>query len=322
MPPPADPQAGPEHDQMAIAIQNILASAQPPVTPQSIAFSPSPYASSHFLVDVAVATHGQLLHLVMKDLRSPTLAAEAARPTIPSANGREADVYRTALANVEGPPHFYGALRDGPHHWLLLERVRGRELTKVGDRRTWGLAARWLGTLHASNRSWVKQGLFRDEHYMSESLQRARPGIESAPSALRLDRVIAGWDGVIESLLAIPLSMLHGDAFPANVLVGHSNRVCFVDWELAGTGPGLIDIAALTSGAWTDMDRERMVDAYASGLNGPYDRNRPKLKSDLVACRILVAVEMLGALRTWEPPSHQAWDWPAELASLADEFGL
>jgi hypothetical protein len=42
----------------------------------------------------------------------------------------------------------------------------------------------------------------------------------------------------------------------------------------------------------------------------------------LKACQALVAVELIGAMRDWEPPSHQYWDWHRELAGLAGELGL
>jgi thiamine kinase-like enzyme len=115
---------------------------------------------------------------------------------------------------------------------------------------------------------------------------------------------------------------VHGDAFPANVVLGAQDRICFVDWELAGAGLGLHDLAALTAGSWTDSEREAMLEAYATGLKDSRATWGSDVARLLLACRILVAVEMIGAMRDWEPPSHQYWDWPTELARLADDLGL
>jgi len=307
---------------LAEVVWNILRRADPPLEPNAIAFNPSPYASSHFLIDVAVSTSGELLHLVMKDIQSPSPQARLARPNTPRIESREADVYTTMLPEITGPPRFFGAHRLKGHHWLLLERVRGRELTKVGEQRIWDMAARWLGHLHTSGATSPKSGVVRDEAYLDQALARARKGIEAAPGAYRLNRVTEGWARIVELLLTIPASVMHGDAFPANVLVGEANRVCFVDWELAGFGPGLIDLAALTAGKWSDVERLRMVASYAQGLTDSGTVNTTGLIEHLLVCRILLAVEMMGALRDWQPPSHQVWDWPRELGSLLDQFGL
>jgi aminoglycoside phosphotransferase (APT) family kinase protein len=134
--------------------------------------------------------------------------------------------------------------------------------------------------------------------------------------------VVSAWDAVVELLLASPACLLHGDAFPANVVLGAHDRVCFVDWELAGTGPSLLDLAALTSGSWTEPECEGMLNAYLVGLKDSRATPRTGLGRHLLACRILLAIEMIGAMRNWEPPSHQHWDWPQELARLANELAL
>lgn len=317
-----EPAPALDREQMADVVRRILAQANPPLKPDSIAFSASPYASRHILIDTAVSVDGSLLQLVLKDVTEQARSGGAAHPDTPRLDGLEADIYTVRLAGMKGPPHCYGALRDGTHQWLLLERVRGRELTKVGDLDIWRAAARWLGRLHSLDTAGFEGGLVRDEAYMWRALRQAGPGIEAAPVALGLRRVASAWDAIVAALLAIPVSAVHGDAFPANVIVGHDGRICFLDWELAGLGPGLVDLAAMTAGTWTAAERQGMVAAYAAGVTP----SRPVAPSDLtrgfIASRILVAVEMLGAPSEWEPPSHQVWDWAGELSKLADEFGL
>src|SRR5437867_3480599 len=55
----------------------------------------------------------------------------------------------------------YVAVADdtNEHYWLVLERVPGVELYKVGDLTVWHAAARWLAQLHA--RSAVSSHLLR-----------------------------------------------------------------------------------------------------------------------------------------------------------------
>jgi aminoglycoside phosphotransferase (APT) family kinase protein len=307
---------------MAEAVTAMLADSEPSLKPDSIAFSPSPYASSHLIVDVAVSTRKTVSHFVLKDTGNVSHAAEASRPQMAKARDREARVYATALRGIDGPPRYFGALRRADCHWLLLERVRGRELTKVGDRRIWRLAARWLGRLHGLDTGFSEDGMSRGEAYFQSALTRALPAIDSAEPGLRLHRVVGAWDHVLELLLASPACLLHGDAFPANVVLGAQDRVCFVDWELAGTGPRLLDLAALTSGSWTEPEREGMLHAYSVGLKDSRATSHAGLGRNLLACRIVLAVEMIGAMRDWEPPSHQYWDWPQELARLANELAL
>jgi aminoglycoside phosphotransferase (APT) family kinase protein len=309
---------------MAEAVRALLAESAPSLVPDSIAFSRSPYASSHFLVDVAVSTRKAVTHFVLKDTGSISHAAKAPRQHLPQSSDRESNVYAAVLRGIDGPPRYFGALRGAHRHWLLLERVRGRELTKVGDHRIWRLAARWLGRFHGLETDFSKDGVSRGEAYFRDALRRALPALEAADPNLGLHRVVRAWDPVVELLLATPACLVHGDAFPANVVVGPQDRVCFVDWELAGMGPGLLDLAAFTAGSWTASEREGMNNGYEAGLR---DSRAPSSSSAgltrrLLASRILVAVEMIGAMSSWEPPSHQLWDWPRELATLARELAL
>ena len=70
---------------------------------------------------------------------------------------------------------------------------------------------------------------------------------------------------MIEALLSLPKTVIHGEFYASNVLVAEGSegtRVAPVDWELAAAAPGAIDIAALVSGNWPEADREEIVAAY------------------------------------------------------------
>lgn len=94
-------------------------------------------------------------------------------------------------------------------------------------------------------------------------------------------------------------------------------RVAPVDWELAGVGPGLSDLAALVSG-WPPADREALAAAYAAEPGVPAFTGR-----DLDFARLQVAIQWLGwAPPQWQPPPEQRYHWLAAATELAEELGL
>jgi hypothetical protein len=94
--------------------------------------------------------------------------------------------------------------------------------------------------------------------------------------------------------------------------------ICAVDWETAGIGAGVLDIAALTAGAWSDADRDRIAQAYVDACP-PGHRPQP---GDIEHARLLFAARWLGLRGRWSPPPHHAHDWGAEVRSLVERLGL
>ncbi len=119
----------------------------------------------------------------------------------------------------------------------------------------------------------------------------------------------------------MPRTVIHGEFYASNVLVAGDAadpRVCPVDWELAAAAPGLIDLAALVSGGWSDGDRER--DRRRLPLRG-----RPGAFSarQLDLARLQLAVQWLGwAEPSWSPPAGQRHDWLGEALALAERLEL
>jgi thiamine kinase-like enzyme len=135
------------------------------------------------------------------------------------------------------------------------------------------------------------------------------------------------YEPVVERLAALPPTVIHGEFYASNVLVHQSNgglRICPVDWEMAAIGPGLIDLAALVAGAWSDDDRLRFVRAYfdarvATAGEGPtFD----ELCVDLLFCRLHLAMQWLGWAANWTPPTEHAHDWLSDATLLAKELRL
>jgi len=250
---------------------------------------------------------------------------------------REPAVYAQLLPQAPpGPARCFGAVAEPGRHWLFLERIEGRELFQVGERGLWEQAARWLASFH------VAMAPDLDRHretgrLIDHDATFYRGWMERAErfAAKRADGSAAtvAWlrerhEQAIETLRAMPRTVLHGEFYASNVLVAsdfeHSRvgrksdtRVAPVDWELAAVGSGLTDLAALVSG-WPREDREAIAAAYAAepGVS-------PFTPRDLDLARLQVAVQWLGwAPPEWEPPEEQRHDWLAEATELAEELEL
>jgi thiamine kinase-like enzyme len=83
-----------------------------------------------------------------------------------------------------------------------------------------------------------------------------------------------------------------------------------VDWEMAGIGPGVLDVAALLSG-WGDEQRSAIVAGYGVV---PAEA--------LAAARLHIAMQWLGWSPGWTPPPEHARDWLAEALGAARELGI
>ena len=118
------------------------------------------------------------------------------------------------------------------------------------------------------------------------------------------------------------MTLTHGVFYPSNVLIEQRDgrpRVCPVDWETAAVGPGLLDLAALTAGDWTDAQRRALVAAYREVLPG---RTEDQVLLDLDYCRLHSAVQWAGWSADWSPPPECARDWLDDALTLAESLGL
>ncbi len=86
-------------------------------------------------------------------------------------------------------------------------------------------------------------------------------------------------------------------------------------------GPGLVDLAALVAGKWTEDEKEALALAYHAALPG--DRaDRPTAEEflrDLHDCRLHLAVQWLGWSAEWRPPAEHDHDWLGEAIMLAEK---
>jgi hypothetical protein len=305
----------------------------------------SSYRSSFTLEELEVSLDdGMTFQVMFKNLSCQALLEEARRirPAFLYDPLREIEIYRKVLAEHRlGSVICYGAVVDSAlgRYWLILEKVPGLELYQVGDFAIWRQAARWLAQWQSrfaaqdvrEKLAPAAHLLVYDREYYWIWMRRAmdflgagmRPRVEENRGGIE-------WLGkryceVVERLLALPPTLIHGEFYASNILVhqaGDTIRVCPVDWEMAAAGPGLIDLAALTAGNWTDKEKTDLALAYRDALHEA-DGRAPELEEFLAAldcCRLHLAVRWLGWSPQWSPPPEHAQDWLHEALSLAEKL--
>ena len=291
---------------------------------------PSPYRTSFALEELDVQLEaGERLQLLFKDLGDRALdpAARAVKPAFLRDPRREIETYRRLLEPLRlGTARLFAAVLDErrDRYWLFLERVAGVELYQVGERATWEHVARWLARAHAALATAgddVPELLRYDADWFRRWPARAIAHAADESARASLVSLAARYDGEIDRLLKLPTTVVHGEFYASNVLVdspAEPSRVCPVDWEQAGRGPGLVDLAAHAGGDWPAEDRRAIALAYAdeAGLEP-----EPMLR-DLELCRLHLAFQWLGWAPEWSPPEEHAHDWLGEALRVADELEL
>jgi aminoglycoside phosphotransferase (APT) family kinase protein len=290
---------------------------------------PHPYRTSFPLEDLdVVLDDGNRVDVVFKDLGLDRMeeSARAVKESGLYEPGREIEAYRLLDGAGLGTPALYGVADELGRHWLFVELVAGVPLWQVGERDVWEAAAEWLARLHARFLGMAPGAgsslLVRDRAHSRAALRRAI-GHASARARVILERIDAGYDEVLDGLERLPPTLVHGDFHASNVLVDGSRtppRIAPADWEMAGIGPGLLDLASLVAGQWSEADRLAMVTAYAEAASGrPPDK---EFLADLERCRLHNAMGLLALSPRWQPPSEHAHDWLGEAESAARRLGI
>ncbi len=297
----------------------------------------SRYRTSFALEELQVTLEdGRQLYILWKDLDRHSLyeTARQAKPVFLYNPAREIEMYRQVLRWVPlGTAAFYGAVtRVQPErNWLFLERVEGRELYQVGDFEIWQQVARWLAGMHTHFREQASayQGevplLVHDAAYYHKWMMRARQFADGRQSAAEIEWLAQRHDQVVDHLLALRPTLLHGEFYPSNVLVvpqANSLRVCPVDWEMAAIGPGLMDLGALVAGQWSEQERLDLASAYYDTLPTPREWTWEEFLEGLDYCQLQIAIQWLGWSRRWSPPPEHAHNWLHQAVSLAEKLEL
>jgi hypothetical protein len=294
------------------------------------------YQSSFPLEELsATLEDGTCLALLLKNLSWQALGVsiQKAKPEFLYDAEREIEVYRHVLAGRNlGTAACYGAVSDATagRSWFLLEKVEGEELYKIGDLSVWEEAARWLARLHTlspeADSGAATHLLRHDAHYYRRWMQRARElgGAEQSARARSVLQKLAGvHQRVVERLLTLPASLIHGEYYASNILQRRSHPgICPIDWEMAAFGPSLIDLAALVGGNWTDENRTAMLVAYheACAARGNASLDIDELMISVDYCRLQLAIQWLGWSPGWVPPAQHGHDWLGEALTLAEKL--
>ena len=306
----------------------------------------SDYYSSYVMEELdLVLDDGRELQLIFKNLSRDGMLEGALRtkPYFLYNPMREIDSYRLLFAaHPIGTAKFYGAHIEPAteQYWLFLERVPGTLLWQFGEDKVWRQVAAWLGKVHRDLSREVEGGSpaklahlnVYDEQYYWQWMSRARAFVERTACGddrrLRsIEYLAEHFEQIVERLVQMPVTVIHGEFYPSNVLVQHepgTERVCPVDWETAAIGPGLMDLSALTSGSWTEEQRLRMAMNYYRAIN-PETRERQsadRFLVDLDFCNLFMAIQWLGWSPDWEPPPEHAQNWLTEACRVAKKLEL
>jgi aminoglycoside/choline kinase family phosphotransferase len=300
---------------------------------------PSPYRSSFFIDEIDVTLDdGTAIGLIAKPADSDALSPEAkrARPLFLRDDARECLAYESILAHMElNTPQFFGSYVDSAGiQFLLIERIDGVPLWQCSEFDAWREAARWLARLHAgagvrlAESSGTAGHLIRyDREYYDQWMRRACEFHEA--SHRDLEWLARRHSSVTSWLLAESTAFIHGEFYPANVLVSGSDGqgpllVRPIDWETAALGPALVDLACLLAGGWTDEERADVADAYFAERAGAGEAIPPRthyLKT--LDCGLIhLSVRNLGWSRDWSPPPDRSHDWLHEALRLCNKWQM
>jgi phosphotransferase family enzyme len=286
----------------------------------------SPYSSSFAIEELSVEfDDGNTSTVIFKNLSEDAMLEDARRtkPDFVYAPEREIQVYQSLLPLLDTrTAKLYGAAvaPQLKRYWLFLEKVSAPQLYEIGEFEVWLNVAESLARLHEScditvAQSAVPQLQECDAAWYWRWLERAH---DTAGAVL--DRIAAEYNAVVDILLKLPRTFIHGEFYPSNILVQQNERsirICPVDWEMAAVGPGLLDVAALASGKWTRDERMRILERYCSILP---PRLRPQnFVAAFDCCQLHIALQWIGWSRTWSPPAAHAHNWIDEAIQISKE---
>lgn len=243
---------------------------------------------------------------------------------------RETRVYEELLGDDDLPvPRYYGSNWNETTKRLevFLEYIDDWNL-KYHDLEYWFIAARRLAQFHAYFATRAEKLLacdfliHFDASYFYEWADRALSVLrdQSAELAAELSLAVRGYDRVAEILARQPVTLVHNDLAPKNALADrsiHPPRICFVDWEMAGIGCGLMDLVELKYGL-DPVNDQKMRMAYFEELAGtdllpscPRD-----MSSLFAACEMSQTVYRLAHSKSWRLPIARVAQWVSEVRQL------
>lgn len=242
--------------ELEMALGEVLGKADEKVSLRDVTRSEysSWYAS---YVVTAALSNDEERKLFLKDFGS----YERPKEGMKSRRARELFVYQSLLHGAGlGTARYYGSVwkpRE-QRYWLFLEFVDGMPVRHL-DFEYWVKAAAWLGRFHSYFAPRLEE-LERcplleryDACFFRSKADLAMRTVSqvSEDLAARLRGVLEVYDGLIDSMVSGPRTLLHGAYLPSQILADPDDekaRICPVDWELAGIGSPLYDFAFFADG--------------------------------------------------------------------------
>ena len=297
-------------------------------------------------IDVLLA-NGELLRLMLKALgpRGLLRPAHMAKPLFLHDPLREIEFQQHILSPRPelGTPKLFSTVVEPSkeRYWMLTERVIGSTLEGTANLDRWQLAARWLAgmhhTLHPLASEPPASGTLR---LLTQSADMMRMWIGRAvtvvpvqdpflPRSLMtgLQQLADRYDTVVERLLAMPRTVIHGEFFGSNIVIRPDRRMTginVVDWEMVAFGPPLMDLAALCAGERIEARRRELAFSYHAALagSGLVAEDHERFLEDLDYCRLHLAIQWLGWSPDARPRRVDAHRWLEEVLELAGGLGL
>ncbi len=282
----------------------------------TVAVFPIPFepATSHRIEVIAPG-------LLRKDLGEASLIGDArrAKPAFLHDPGREPAAYRCLVNPLRIGPRCLGSGAD----WVVLEHVTGSELWQVDDIADLATAARALARMHRrlSRLGGVGVPLIVHDDGLATTFRR-RAAEAGTPAT-----VLAAHERACRRLFAGPRSVIHGEAYPSNIILRPDRRTgsvetVFLDWEMVGLGPAVLDVAALTAGSWPAAAVDAMTRAYfdAATSDRMTGASWEAWNDELDAARLYISVQWLGWAQGWRPPVRNDHDWLSDALALAQRL--
>jgi len=291
--------------------------------------APSPYATVFPAEVVSVElTSGERISIFVKHLGKEQQDHPDKR-----VREREVRVYGELFGDPGLPvPRFLGSgWNDATgRRELFLEYIDGWNL-KYQELRHWYTAARRLAQLHLAFARRADQLLERDfllrldRDYLLAWAERAVAAVSSLSAGLagRLRPTVDDLGAAVDLLSEQPPTLVHNDLAPKNVIADTSaspDRTCIVDWEMAGVGCGLMDLAHLMHGL-SPSEAQRMFDLYSEELAGTglMPAEEEEGKRLLASCLLHGTLYRLAHADVWRLPLERVEEWIAEGEELNRE---
>ncbi|HEV8718404.1 MAG TPA: phosphotransferase [Candidatus Binatia bacterium] len=229
------------------------------------------YASDIVTIELA---NGAELKVFLKDYGSYSCPKDG----MEQRRDREMRVYRDLLAEANlGTARYYGSVSDASQgrFWLLLEFVEGMPV-RYCDLEYWISAAGWLGRMQGrfarqlSRLSATGFLIRHDADFFWSKAELAQTALSETPLAGRLMRLLRGYDRAVGAMASQPRTLVHGAYRPKEILLNLNTnppRICPVDWELAGLGSPIYDLALFADGFESSV-QDRLWGVYREQAQG------------------------------------------------------